>query len=211
MASTIVVPSAVGVWALTPEVAASKVSSSLEPEASIAKAVIDIATAAIVDINALQISVAAGGGGGPGGYTVWSADSAVTSSSYGNGLRYVPMRDAQDDYIQFQLLAGATGTLSFLLRYAMSSASSNVVRLRVDSLTMAAGGNPSTALTTGTAFTVTPGSDTLAHDVTSSDSANLSFAVTAGDTVVVKISRLALSDAADTHAGDFRAIDVRVA
>jgi hypothetical protein len=140
---------------------------------------------------------------------VWTANSAVASSAFGNGLRYVPMRDAQSDYIEFQFVAPSTGNVALTVLYAMSAASGNNVRLRFDWLVLSSGGNPSAAVTTGTAFTITPGNDTLVHSVTSSDSSDLSVAVTAGDTVYGKLYRLG-TDGADTHTGDMRVIELRV-
>jgi hypothetical protein len=145
----------------------------------------------------------------PGGGTVWAANSAVASSALGNGLRYVPLRDAQSDYIEFQFVATSTGTVSLSALYAMSAASGNSVRLRLDTLVVSEGGNPSAAVTTGTAFTITPGNDTLLHAVDSGDSGDLSIDVVAGDIVYGKLYRLG-TDGADTHTGDMRVIELRV-
>lgn len=142
------------------------------------------------------------------GTTVWSADSAVGSSAHANGVRYVPLRNAQSDTITFQFASARTGTLELAARYAMSAAEANGVRLRVDSLVIGDGDNPSDALTTGTAFTLTTTNDVLSHQVTSSDSGELNFSVTLGEVVIVTITRLG-SDGADTHTGDFRVYQVR--
>jgi hypothetical protein len=140
--------------------------------------------------------------------TVWSADSAVSSSAHANGVRYVPLRNAQSDTLTFQFASARTGTLELAVHYAMSAAEANGVRLRVDSLALSAGDNPSDALTTGTAFTLTASNDVFLHQITSSDSGDLSFAVTLADIVIVTITRLG-SDGADTHTGDFRVYQVR--
>lgn len=140
--------------------------------------------------------------------TVWSADSDASSSAHANGIRYVPLRDAESDTLTFQFASARTGTLELAVHYAMSSSSAAGVRLRVDSLALSAGGNPSDALTTGTAFTLTTTNDVLLHQITSSDSGDLNFSVTLADIVIVTITRLG-SDGADTHTGDFRIYQVR--
>lgn len=150
------------------------------------------------------------GSGGPAGYTIWIANSAVVSSAYANNVRYIPMRHSQSDYVEFQFIAGSTGTVQLQTIYAMSAAESNNVRLRLDVLTLASAANPTTSVTTGTAFTVTPGNDVLIHTVTSSNSSDFALSVTAGNVIYCYLTRLG-SDGADTHSGDFRLIEIKVA
>ena len=137
--------------------------------------------------------------------TVFVVDSSVASSSYGNGLRYVPVRHGQSDSIVFQFIASATGVARLGIVYAMSSAAAAGVRLRVDVGQFGAGDAPTGSLSTGTAFTVTTPNDVNLHEITSSQSSDLAISVTAGKIVVVQVNRLG-SDAADTHAGDLRAL-----
>ncbi len=160
-------------------------------------------------------SIVVPGGGGSGGAstpqsvgTIWVVNSTNASSAYANGLRYIKMIDGATEFVEFQFLSVVTGNVTFVFSYAMSSATANSVRLRFDSLIVTAGGNPTTAVTTGTAFTVTPGSNVLVQEVDSGDSANLTLAVTAGDIVYGYLTRLG-TDGADTHTGDFRLIDIR--
>jgi hypothetical protein len=151
-----------------------------------------------------------GGGGITSVKTTMSAvDSSQASSAYANGLRYVPLAHSASNVISFQLVAALTGTFSATAHYAMSSALSANVRLRVDSFVLASGGNPAGSLTTGTAFTVAAANDVLDHALTSAASADLTFAVTAGSKIFLSLTRLG-SDGADTHTGDMRVADIEV-
>lgn len=150
------------------------------------------------------------GSTGPTGYTVWIANSAVVSSAYANNVRYIPMRHSQSDYVEFQFIAGNTGILQLQTIYAMSAAESNNVRLRLDTLILASAANPTTSATTGTAFTVTPGNDVVIHTITSSNSSDFAISATAGNVVYCYLTRLG-SDGADTHSGDFRLIEIKIA
>lgn len=143
--------------------------------------------------------------------TVWIANSSVASSAMANDLRYVPLRDAQTDSFAFQFVAYRAGTVSLTVNYVMSASEANNVRLRFDWIVLSAGDNPTTALTTGTAFTVTPGANVLMQQVTSTSSADLAITIaTAGQVVCGKLYRLG-TDGADSHTGDMRIIDVRAA
>lgn len=156
----------------------------------------------------IPLSLGGGGSGsGSNNRTVWVANSSVASSAYANGLRYIPLRDANSDYIEFQFVAERTTTLEIVVCYAMSSSEANAITLRLDSLVISSGGNPTTAVTTGSNFNVSPGSDVLIHTVTSSNSGDLNFSVTAGDLVYCKLVRLGSSD---SHSGDMRVIEVTV-
>ena len=135
---------------------------------------------------------------------IWVIDSSELSSTYPNGLRYVPLVSGGTDTVEFQFAVGTTGTLNLHLIYAMSGASANDITLRVDTLVLGDSGVPSTAMTAGTPFDVTPGNDVNIHWVTQADSGDLSLAVTAGDTIRVLITR---TDA--THPGDMRITELR--
>lgn len=156
-------------------------------------------------------SAAAWGSVGAAGATVWTADSSQASSTFStSNVRYVPLSHSASNTVEFQFVAPYTGTLQLSFMYAMSSSSGNNVRLRLDVLQLATGDAPTTALSTGTAFTVTPGSDVNMHKVSSSDSADLAVSITAGKICKFLFTRLG-SDGADTHTGDMRIIDVRAA
>lgn len=161
-----------------------------------------------------------GGGGGVGpagptgptsgaGATVWAVNSSQVSSVFGGNtvLRYVPLLHGNSDFVEFQLLPANTGTMNVAILYAMSSASANNVRVRIDRLSVAVGGDPTTALTNGTATTITPGSDTLLHSLTNSTDTDLAISVTAGIPLYIRLTRLG-ADVADTHTGDMRVVDV---
>lgn len=140
--------------------------------------------------------------------TVWVANSSQASSAFGNSLRYVALRDAQSDYIEFQFCAWKPNH-TIEVNYAMSSSEANAVRVRLDVLKLAAGDAPSTAATTGTAFTVTPGSNVTVQQIKSTDSADLALtSLASGRIVYCRLTRLG-SDGADTHTGDMRVIEVR--
>jgi len=141
--------------------------------------------------------------------TVWASNSSQVSSAYANGVRYVPLLDANSDYVEFQFVATFTGTVRLDVLYAMSSALANGVRMRLDWVKLASGDNPTTAVTTGTAFTVTPAATTDVHTIDTTNSADFALAVVAGQTVYFKLYRLG-TDGADTHTGDQRIIEIRV-
>jgi hypothetical protein len=157
-----------------------------------------------------------GGGGGAGptgpagsaslaGGTIWILSSSQPSSPYASGLRYIPCRHAFSDYVEFQFIAAASGTAELRLALAMSSAEAVGVRWRVDRGLVAEGGDPTTALATGTAFTWTPLASVLRQDIDSRHSADLSFAVTKNDVVIIRITRLG-TDGDDDHTGAARII-----
>lgn len=144
-----------------------------------------------------------GGSGSSATGNIWVVDSSVASSAYPNNVRYVPLGSGASDYVEFQL--AAAGDVTLQLVYAMSGASANDVTLRLDSLIMSAGTDPSQAATVGTPFTVTPGNDVLWHATTGAESSDLSLTVSDGDLVYVRVTR---TDA--THPGDFRLIEMRL-
>lgn len=133
-------------------------------------------------------------------------NSSASGSTYGNGVEFIPLRKSQADSIEFQLRADSAGTMTIKVMYAMSAANGGNVRLRADRRVTSVGSDPSTALTAGTAFSITPGNDANAHAATSSDSSDLSFSVSAGDLVRVKLTRI--NDGNDTHTGDLRVLAV---
>lgn len=147
--------------------------------------------------------------GGPGSTTAWVIDSSVATSAFANDIRYIPLRHLQSDYIMFQFVSAKTGSINISFRYAMSSSEANNIRLRADWFVLSTGGNPSTALTTGTAFTLSATNDVLLHELTSSSSSDLTISVSTGDILVFKLTRLG-SDGADTHTGDMRILEVRM-
>lgn len=143
--------------------------------------------------------------------TVWVANSATTSSAFANGVRYVPIRDAQSDYIEFQFVASKTGDGRLAVNYSMSASEANNVRLRLDVLKLSPNDTPSTAATTGTAFTVSPGANVTMKEIDSDDSSDFTISgLTVGQVIYCKLSRLG-ADGADTHTGDMRIIEARVA
>jgi len=151
----------------------------------------------------------------PFGGTVWAGTGTADEQSFANGDYYTPLRaedangDPVDDYVQFTGVALRTGTIAFAIRYAMGGGEAADVRLRIDKKIGAVGDNPTTALTSGTAFTITTSNDVLEHNVTSANSANLSVAVTAGDRLTMRITRLASSGGGlDTHGSEFRVLEL---
>ncbi len=128
------------------------------------------------------------------------------SSEFANGFPYVPLSHGTDleDYISFDQLAVIAGTFAVTVHYVMSASASANVRLRADRNVVAAGGNPTQAITNGTLFTLATSNDVLDHQLTSSASADLSFSVTLGAKVFFKLTRFGDTTDGDTHAGDFR-------
>lgn len=145
----------------------------------------------------------------PGGNTVWISNSSVASSTYANSLRYIPIRHSQSDFVEFQFIPSTTAIVQLQIGYAMSSATASDIRLRLDTLSVASGGDPTTSLTTGTAFTISASNDVLTHTLTSASSSNLALSVTAGSVFYGKFIRLG-SDGADTHTGDMRILEIRM-
>ena len=144
-----------------------------------------------------------GGGGGGGVQTVELVESATPGSSYGtSGVDYTPLAPGgAAPTIDWQY--GAPGNFAIDFLYAMSVANAGDVTLRLDSLVVADGIDPDSALVAGTPVNFTPGNDTNAHLLQ-----NASFEITAaiGDTVRFSLAR----PAGDTHPGDFRLIGIRV-
>lgn len=128
----------------------------------------------------------------------------ATNPSYqmAGGVRYIPLTQGNTDTIEMQCCAPLTGTAEVVLVYAMSVANGGDVELYLDRRVSGDTDDLDAAVTAGAEFVITPGSVTTRLSVTSSDDASLSFAVTEGDLVYLKLGRTA--DAEDTHTGDFR-------
>jgi len=159
------------------------------------------------------VTISATGGssttGGPLSQMVWVAAGTASSSVYNNGLRYVPLRNAQTDEIEFQFVCASSGSLETIIYYAMSAANAGGIRLQFDSLAVGIGDDPNTTPTLGSAFTITPGSNTTIHSASQTESSTLLLSADVGDLVYCRLTRSG-SDAADTHTGDLRLIEIRV-
>lgn len=157
------------------------------------------------------------GGGSPGAagppgasgadiIDISDVDSSKASDVLANGVTYVPLVQGASDTIAFQFVCTRTGTWAFRFAYVMSAANGGNVRFQADFLAVGDGENPAAALVTGTPFVVTPGNDTNMHTLDEGDSGDLDQALTAGDTVRVKITRTAHAN--DTHTGDVRVLGI---
>lgn len=138
--------------------------------------------------------------------SIWVVDSSQDSSELANGVTYVPMFHGNSDWIKYQFRASVTRTVKFYFPYVMSSSSGNDVRFRMDSLAVSDGSSPAAAVTTGTAFTVTPGDDVNQHTLSKADSADLTLSVTAGQLLYFKLFRLGAAGE-DTHLGELRMME----
>lgn len=165
----------------------------------------------------MPIVTSSGGGGAstPGGVggavqTVPVVDSNVDPTSYGtSGIGYTPLaKNATEQYITFEAVAPATGTLKLSLIYAMSASNGGDVVLAVDTLKVADTGDPNGALTAGSNRTFTPGTGTTRKTATVTQVAELNISVTAGDHVYAKVTRKNV--AGDTHTGSMNVFGVRV-
>lgn len=148
------------------------------------------------------------GSGGPASPTVnskhiWVIDSSVATSTLPNNVRYVPLGSGASDYMEFQIIGD--GDVALQLLYSMSSASANSVTLRIDTLILGGGDDPTTSPTVGTPFAVTPGANVTLHSTTGAESADLPLTVSDGDLVYVRVTRTDSS-----HPGDFRVFDMRI-
>lgn len=75
------------------------------------------------------------------------------------------------------------GTYALVVRYHMATANAGNIVLRVDRSLISPAGDPSTGLTMGASFSVTPGSNTMLQEVTPSLSAAMLVDVNASGTV----------------------------
>jgi hypothetical protein len=133
--------------------------------------------------------------------------SATSSSSaFGNGVSYIPLREGQSDSISFQFVAESSAPTELAMFYAMSAANSGDVSLRMDILINSNGSDPSATATSGTEFYFTPGNDVLQHNVDSSDSSDFRLWLNRGDFVYGSIERP--NDGSDTHTGDCRVLQI---
>lgn len=146
------------------------------------------------------------GGGGAATDNIEVVASSASSSAYGNGVTYVPLRQGLADTIEFQWSASTAGTYEIAIVYAMSAANSGDIDLQLTYLIIANGGDPSAAATTASLFTVVPGSNTTIHTIDSTDSSTLSLTVTAGALIYCKLTR----PNSDTHTGDIRVLQIAV-
>lgn len=169
---------------------------------------------AILNLTPQPFVVTGGGGGGGGGVAsapmvpVEIVDATGVTGTLGNGVTYIPFVKDANDTIQFQFQAPQSDDYAVLLSYYMSTADVGDVQLRLDSLIVSDGDDPSAALSVGTPFTFTPGNDTNRHTLDDSVEASLVFTAVAEDTVVLKFTRVA--GAPDTHPGDVRVLEIAI-
>lgn len=154
----------------------------------------------------LQSMILGGGGGGGGGALVpvdieFLVSNVTVETDGTSGLRYLPLVEGGTEPCSFQFIAPRTGEIAIRVAYAMSASNGGDVALRLDSLITTEGSNPSTALTAGTPFTITPGSNTTRHTVNEEDSGDLQMTVVAGDIVRCLLDR---PTSGDTHTADFK-------
>lgn len=147
------------------------------------------------------------GSGGGAANDVEVVASTNASAALGNGVVYVPLGAAATESIEFQVRAQQAGSVAINVLYAMSAANAGNVRLQVDKRAFTVGGDPTAALTAGTAFTITPGNDANIHLLSEVTSTQMQVNCAAGDLVRVKIQRLG-ADGADTHTGDMRILKI---
>jgi hypothetical protein len=153
-------------------------------------------------------------GGGGGGASTSSAimvevfDSTHISENLANDGKFLKLANGAVEFIRCRFPCIAAGNYRVVVEYCMSAANAGNVELRLDKLVSGPGEDPAAALTTGTEFTITPGNDVLAHEVDDGDSADFLIAASAGDRVLMTLTRT--NDAADTHTGDFRMLGITV-
>lgn len=143
-----------------------------------------------------------GGGGGDVRQTIWVRSCSQPSSTYANGKSYSPLLTGGDDYIDFEFPV-LSANPKLRVEYAMSGASSNDVRWRLDWAVLSSGGAQTTSLTTGTYADVAPGNDTNRHVLSESDVADFAISAAAGTTVVARLTRLGTGES-PAHTGDAR-------
>jgi hypothetical protein len=129
-------------------------------------------------------------------------------SYFSNGIGYHHLLQNADNYVGGKTVAPGTRTAEVRIVYAMSGSAAADVRLRLDYAQIPLDGDPNTALTTGTEFTVETTSDQNQHQVDSSHSATLLFSVTAGDILRLRLVRPV--SGSDTHTDHFRVIEMLV-
>lgn len=149
-----------------------------------------------------------GGGGGVSSAIAQFEVFTATNPSYqlSNGARYIPLTEGATDTMEMQCCAPVTGTASVVVVYSMSASNAGNVEIYLDRRISSDADDLNAAVTSGTQFTITPGSNTTRNVVDSGDSSDLTFSVTEGQTVYLKLGRTA--DAADTHTADMRVFAV---
>ncbi len=161
-------------------------------------------------IGALIGMGAGTGGAGGSGKTVIPIQfftSANPSATMANGARYIALADGASESIEWQFRAPKTESLVAFIGYQMSAANAGGVRWRIDLHIASLAEASETALVAGTAFTVAPGNDVVRHELNAASDASVTVAVTLGDLVIMKLTRIG-ADGADTHTGEARITDV---
>jgi len=113
----------------------------------------------------------ASGGSGPVGQIIEVVTGSAAGGALANGVDYVPLVQGADDTLEFQFEAASSEDIEVALKYVMSASHAGDVELTLGVLAISDGDDPAAALVTGSAFTVTPGSDTNQHEVASTDDA----------------------------------------
>ncbi|NHJ85914.1 MAG: hypothetical protein FK734_10660 [Asgard group archaeon] len=149
------------------------------------------------------------GTGGALGDKVWVVRATQTSSYYNNGVSYIPLVRNTEDSLDFQFSPGFSGILNFIVDYAMSVSDEGDIELRLDFLKLEEGSDPSAELTENPSFTITPGDDTNMHVLSGETEQSLVISASFGDHFIFRFNRVSGSN--DTHPGDFRILDIRVA
>ena len=126
----------------------------------------------------------------------------ATNPSYqaAGGARYIPLTQGATDTLEMQCAVPKTGSASVVVIYAMSAANGGNVELYLNRRLSSSDADYDATVTSGTQFTVTPGSNTTLKALTSAASSDLAFSVTEGQLLYLKLGRTA--DAQDTHTGD---------
>lgn len=145
-------------------------------------------------------SQSGGGSGGASSGLVGNLEileSNQQSAVYGtSGIRYIPLRAGETDYVKFQFIAATDGPFTFTLIYAMSVSNGGDVDIDQQVLALAAAEDPDSALPSATEVSFTPGAGValVAQE----------FTVTADEGDIVRVVLTRQND--DTHAGDLRVI-----
>lgn len=142
----------------------------------------------------------------PGGFSqcLQAFNSNVAPSAYAGGAPYVPLaKNATEQYVIFDGIAPAAGTLKFTVYYTPSASNGGDVVFEADYVKTSLGGDPSGSITTQSSFTFTPGTGAVLKSVTH---ATLQFTVAKGDHVLLKITRK--NSGSDTHTGSMNVMGV---
>ena len=140
-------------------------------------------------------------------FNVEDVTSSAAQAALGNGTRYWPLVEGAADTLKFQVRVGLGGPYALRFSYYMATSHAGNVSLRVDKRKFGAGNDPTTALTAGVGFTVTPGSNTTLHMVTEANSTScFTGELAEGDLVTFLVTRV--NDGSDTHTGDMRVLGI---